>query len=224
MPPLQRFVRPLSRSTVLRALAGETLPIEPLPSRIDAEPLGAAVASIDDSLSGSAIDIALIEPLHRSTTGLSRAEAADMRMWHWIATRAFPDVVWRRWAGQAPTTPEDLPRALTDAMVGRFAGGSSLGGVSRNTFARLWWLAEHLNSDYESARYVLSRQDMFQAIFERMFGLHPPAVSACLSRFRDRSEGEVRAATKWLNYAARTTVLEVLTEQDIAAILDEALA
>ena len=95
--------------------------------------------------------------------------------------------------------------------------------MSRNTFARLWWTAEQLGGDYDLARLALSRQDMFQAIFERIFGLYQPAARAALSRFPPASEDAVRTAARWLNYVGSTTVLELLNEAEIGLILDESL-
>jgi hypothetical protein len=175
-------------------------------------------------MTGSSLDTALVEPVHRALAGLTHAEAADMRVWHWLCSVAFPDLVWRRWRQGGSPSEQDLAAALTDSMVRRFAGTPTLVGVSRNTLARLWWTAEHLDADYELARRALARQDAFQAIFERLFGLHLPAARAAIRNFEGREEAEVRRAARWLNYAAATAVLEALSEDEIAAILDESLA
>jgi hypothetical protein len=147
-----------------------------------------------------------------------------MRVWHWIAASQFPDLVWRRWRGAGTPHPSELEAALSPSIVRRFAGASSLSGVSRNTFARLWWTAHQLEGDYDLARFAVSRQDMFQAVFERLFGLYGPAAAASLGRFRGRSEDEIRDAARWLNYAASTTLLEALNQDDIKELLDTVLA
>jgi hypothetical protein len=66
---------------------------------------------------------------------------------------------------------------------------------------------------------ALANQDFFQAIFERKFGLYPPAARACLDVLRDASEDERREATKRLNHYLTTIVLENLTEGDIRELL-----
>ena len=148
-----------------------------------------------------------------------------MRAWHHIATREFPALVWRRWTGATPL-PGTLKDAMTTSLSKRFLGHSSLNGVSRNTFARLWWTAHHMRDgeDYDLARQALSNQDMFQAIFERFFGIYPAAAHACLDRFEPHGEAERRRAARWLQQCLSTTVLEALTEHEIEQIVDEAFA
>jgi hypothetical protein len=155
---------------------------------------------------------------------LPAADAADMRVWHWLTAEQFPAFVWRRWRSAGTPNENELETALSSSMVRRFAGSSTLAGVSRNTFARLWWTAQALDGDYELARFALSKQDMFQAVFERQFGLYPPAARAALERFRGLSEVDVREAAKWLNFAASTTLLEALDQGDIDEVLDVRLA
>jgi hypothetical protein len=219
-----RFREALTPSRLAEVLTGQTAPTERMPSSVELEPLSEAIASIPEGVSGSALDTAVVEPVHRSLAGLTHAEAADMRVWHWLCGSAFPSFVWRRWRPNGEPGANEVPTSLTDSMVRRFLGTPTLVGVSRNTFARLWWTAEHLDADYDLARRALARQDPFQAIFERLFGLHLPAARAAIRSFEGKSEAEARRAARWLNYAAATAVLEALSEDEIAAILDESLA
>jgi Family of unknown function (DUF6339) len=221
MDRVQRFAKPLDFDHLEEMLGGARWPTEPLPTEIDINPAGEAISSLDSTLKASAIDAALVEPLHRALP-LTRREAADPRVWQWLCVKAFPGLVWRRWSEGAPL-PEMLKEALTPALGTRFLARSSLNGISRNTLARLWWAAEQLD-DYELARKALFRQDLFQNVFERFFGIYPAAARACLDRFDGRSEDEIRAASRWLQQCASTTVLEGLEESEVAAILDEALA
>lgn len=218
---LRRSTNRLTVPRLIKALSGEPMPSEALETSTPMGPIRDAIASIDAGLAGPDLDLGLVEPLHRAMSTLSRGEAADMRVWHWMTASEFPEFVWRRWrSGGAPEVSE-LDGALTAAMFRRFAGASSLVGVSRNTFARLWWVAEHLEGDYEAARFALSKQDMFQAVFERLFGIYGPASLAALRNFRGKSEGEIRSRARWLNVAAGTTLLEALSQSEIEALLDE---
>jgi hypothetical protein len=216
-----RYAKPLGSDHLEDVLGGGRWPTEPLATQIALEPLEAAVAAVPIELEGSAIDAHLLEPLHRALP-LTRREASDPRVWQWLSAGKFPDLVWRRWAGRVPT-PAELKEMLQPKYHPRFLARPSLNGISRNTFARLWWTAEELE-DYELARRALSRQDMFQNIFERFFGIYPAAARACLDRFDGRSEAEIRRAAKWLQQCASTTLLEGLDEAEVGAILDEALA
>lgn len=222
--PLLRFQKPLDGDHLVGVLEGASWPTEKVPGQPPVDALRDAVASLPDSLESTAIDLVLVEPVHRALKSLSPRAASDMRVWHYLAVTEFPDLVWRRWTNEIPQ-PGMLKERMTTEMTKHFLGQSSLAGVSRNTFARLWWTAHHLSDgdDYELARTALSNRDMFQAIFERFFGIYPPAARACLSRFKGRSEGERRQAARWLQQCLSTTILEALTQEDIESILDEAL-
>jgi hypothetical protein len=222
MPSVQRFAKSLTNDRLEEVLGGGRWATESLATAIPIEGVQAAVSSVPAEATKSAIDGALVEPLHSALGDLTRREAADPRVWQWLCVAQFPDLVWRRWAGQSPQ-PGMLHEALTSAMCPRFLCRASLNGISRNTLSRLWWTAEQLG-DYDLARQALSNQDMFQNIFERFFGMYPPAAKACLDRFGGRSEAEIRTASKWLQQCASTTALETLDQGDVAAILDEALA
>lgn len=186
------------------------------------EVLSASVASPDRA--GSAVlDGRLVEPLHRAMSDLPHRLATDMRFWHWLCVAQLQEVVWHRWHGVIPDSPAAVLTA-NPALSDRFLGSNTLHGVSRNALARLWWCAESLRSDqdgYGLARQALAKQDLFQAIFERQFGLYPPAARACLRRFGggDVSEKEWRDGTRRLNHYLTTIVLESLSEEDILELL-----
>ncbi len=169
------------------------------------------------------LDGLLVEPPHRVLPALPHRLAADMRFWQWLCVAELKDVVWHRWHGSVPDSPADV-LAANPALSDRFLGDSTLHGVSRNALARLWWCAETLRSDqdgYGLARQALARQDLFQAIFERQFGLYPPVARTCLRRFGgdDVSEREWREGTRRLNHYLTTLVLESLSEDGILDIL-----
>jgi len=222
MANVQRFAKNLTSEHLEEVLGGGRWATEALPTTIPLAPVQGAVDAVEPEMTGSAIDAELVEPLHRSLESLTRREAADPRVWQWLCVTQFPELVWRRWAKQPPA-PGMLHEALTSALHPRFLCRASLNGISRNTLARLWWTAEQLE-DYDLARKALSSQDMFRNIFERFFGVYPPAAKACLDRFDGRSESQIRAAAKWLQQCASTTALEALDQDAVAAILDEALA
>jgi hypothetical protein len=221
MANVQRFARDLTSDHLEEVLGGGRWPVEPLSTVIPLEPVEEAVASVGPEATGSSIDGQLVEPIHGALP-LTRREAADPRVWQWLCVTQFPDLVWRRWEGNAPP-PELLHEALKANTYPRFLCRATLNGISRNTLSRLWWTAEQLG-DYDLAQRALSNQDMFQNIFERFFGIYPAAARACLDRFQGHSESEIRAAAKWLQQCASTTVLESLGEDEISAILDEVLA
>ena len=165
-------------------------------------------------------DARLVEPLHRALAHLPRRLASDMGLWHWLCTTWFRDWVWRRWSqkNQSAILPDQIPLSLAE----RFLGGPSLHGFSRNALSRLWWAGECLvdqEGNYLWARRALEKQDLFQAIFERRFGLYRPAARACLRKYWQAPEKDWREGTKWLNHYLTTLVVESLTEEEILALL-----
>lgn len=216
---IRRYSKPLTAAGLAAALKGDEQPSEALSTTIPLNSVTTAIESVGD-VRGSEIDGRLIAPLHRGMSALTLREAADMRVWQWLTVK-FQAVVWRRW----PKYHEQWEETgeLTGEAVSRFLGRSSLNGVSRNTLARLWWTAEQMSDgdDYSLARDAVENQDRFQAIFERRFGLYTPAARACLESFRNLSEGETRSAARWLQQCLTTTVLEHLSEAEIAALLEE---
>ena len=94
---LPRFAKPLQRERLAKTLTGERPATEPLPTKIKAEKLRAALSDLDPSATGAKIEEALVEPFHKAFEGLTRREAADMRLWHYVAVIEGPDIIWRRW-------------------------------------------------------------------------------------------------------------------------------
>ena len=218
---VRRYAQELTKSELVPTLKGSSRPIDHLESEIDLEPLKQAIYEIDEGLTGSELDARLVEPVHSCLRDLSRREAADMRVWHWLCVDQFSDVVARRWdLGD----PKELPADLPESKARRFLGKSTLVGVARNTFARLWWAAEGLGN-YDAARKVTSNQEDFVAVFERSYGIYRPAAAAAVSRFSSSSlsDDDQRKAAKWLQQTIPTSVIEVMTRDEISEILDESI-
>jgi uncharacterized protein DUF6339 len=202
------------------------------PTRVTSESVGSMVdletfkRAAVQALAGpekSKADAVMAVELHKALVGrVTSRDAADMRMWHWLAVSYCPNLVWLRWLGEVPSDPE---AALTASLRGRFLGPPTLNGVSRNTFARLWWCVEVLYSaedKYNLVNVVFQKQDLFQAVFERRFGLHAPTAKSFISRFGDAREAEWRAAARRLDYRFGTILLEALDVKEITKLVDAA--
>jgi hypothetical protein len=214
----------------MQTLEGNILPTELRDPPIELAPLVEAVGEAIGKLEAATgnrqrarVDGELVEPLHRALATLARREAADMRTWHWLTAAAFPELVWRRWHG-APPAPSGVGDALAGELPRRFLGGTNLSGISRNTFARLWWVADALRDgeDYGAARRALEKQDLFQAVFERRLGLCAPLARVCIERLGDAPEARFRAVTQMVNHFATTTVLEVLDTNGAHQLIQDA--
>jgi Family of unknown function (DUF6339) len=227
---LYRYIRRIGSADLSELLANPSLVnSEPVNMIADFSTVKEVLASACSDDTGridlASLDGHLAEPLHQAMPELPHRLATDMRFWHWLCIAGLPDVVWCRWYGRVPDSPADV-LAGNPSMVERFLGAGTLRGTSRNALARLWWCAESLCSGqngYGLARQALARQDLFQAIFERQFGLYPPAARACLRRFGNSgvSEREWRDGTRRLNHYLTTIVLEALSEDEIMGLLSE---
>ncbi len=227
---LRRYVRYIDDASLPRLLAEPDLEVtELLGITADFSQILQTCVRTDNPGRGRSdlalLDGRLVEPLHQAMLDLPHRVATDMRFWHWLCISALQEVVWHRWYGDTSDSPADA-LAKSDTLSERFLGSSTLHGVSRNSLARLWWCAETLYSEqdgYDLARQALARQDLFQAVFERQFGLYPPAARACLRRFGNGnvSEREWRDGTRRLNHYLTTIVLESLSEEDILDLLSQ---
>ena len=225
MTVLKRYTDSVRHAQLEMALERATfLPVESIGAAADFTGIRETFARLLEETSEGAErsfwDARLVEPLHQALV-ISRRQAADMRLWHWLCISELQDIVWERWHGKIPG---NLAEALTESLAGRFLGTATLNGVSRNALARLWWCGETLKTGdgadpYLLARKALERQDLFQAIFEREFGLYPPAARACLKKYQDAPAKQFRRGTRMLNHYLTTIAIESLTESDILEIL-----
>jgi hypothetical protein len=227
MAVLRRFDEPLTRRSLIAVLEGQELESSALKGKSDLGILDRALEELDPKLAASKMDEVLVEPVHRAI-GISLRQASDMRIWHWLTSSAYPHVVWKRWRPEGVPGSDQIDEVLANAeLLKRFLGVSSMAGLGRNTFARLWWTGERLKegNSYDLARKALLNQDRFVQTSERFFGAYPPALKACIKAMPDSgNEDENRAAAKWLQQVLSTTALEVLGEDEIEKIVNEGLA
>ncbi|OLE28378.1 MAG: hypothetical protein AUI36_31165, partial [Cyanobacteria bacterium 13_1_40CM_2_61_4] len=175
------------------------------------------------AVSRSTWDKALAPHVHKAFQHLSRRPLLDMRFWHWVCTVKFPECVLLRWYGKVPRHRGEAV-AASPALRSRFLGSPTLNGVSRNSFARIYWCAEALYTTpvgYKLAEQALDNQDFFQAIFERNFGIYSPAARACLAVLKNSNENARRTATRKLNHYLTTIAVETLTQKDIEKLLSQ---
>lgn len=152
------------------------------------------------------MDAELAKAVHESLN-LTRRQASDRGVWHYLASIHSPDVVRHRWKPDG----------------GRWNKRRFFDGRNRNTFMRLWWIAELTQDggDYSLTEKALSNQDASVALFERRFSDFPPAVRAFVDTCWDEDETTIRETAKELNRALSTVVLEALDEEDITELLKD---
>jgi hypothetical protein len=171
------------------------------------------------------IDVALVEDVHQVFKNLPRQVLLDMRFWQWLTIEVFQNFVWERWFDGRPA---DIAQAVsTTSRALRFLGAPSLTGASRNALCRLYSAAERLYTPadgYKWCKSVFSQQDRQQSIFERKFGLYPPACLAVLKLTAGKSGTVTQAISKRLNHIATTLVIDAMTEREISDALHSSAA
>lgn len=142
---------------------------------------------------------------------LSRKQASDIGIWHWLATAAFPGLVRHRWERKGKVTRE------------RF-----LGDHVRNAFARLWWGAELLRegTDYEMVNKLFSAkatQDLYEATIGRGDAIRScqSALRAFVTSFEHDSQDVFRPVAIKFTCLVSTVLVDSLDERQISKLLVE---
>ena len=161
----------------------------------------------------TAMDRAMAVELHRCLP-IPRRLAAERRVWHYLGLVRFPEFVCHRWPLKAGK--DGVPRRPAE----RF-----LGDRVRNTFARLWWLAE-LTIDEENGYQLTDEllqssgfQDKYEAFFGRAFCGYRPALEAFINVTRNQSESVVRETAKGFGRVLTTLVLESQSTDDLQVLV-----
>jgi hypothetical protein len=149
-----------------------------------------------------------LAPRLHATLRMTRAEAADSRLWNFIALVVAPDyVVWRHKG--ADSGEED-----GTAAAARFSGPHHT-----QAFARLWWAAELFRDgdDYRPVEVACRVQDVLNTTMRLDVIDHRPTAQAMLrivERALDsglrRSGDLVNALSSAVNAAGSTLVYDVL--------------
>ncbi|MFE9887698.1 DUF6339 family protein [Streptomyces scopuliridis] len=152
----------------------------------------------------TAADAWLAPRLHE-TLRLTRREAAEKRLWTYMALGVAPDyVVWRH---------RSEPKA--DGSPGRVARDKFVGPHYKQAFARLWWAAELFRdgSDYRPAVVACGSQDMLNSALRLDVIDHRPTALALVRLIEGgvvRTGREVNALTPAVNAAAATLMYDVI--------------
>lgn len=130
---------------------------------------------------------------------LTPREAADRRIWHFLAVVAYPDFVRWRWSNAK--------------IAHRF-----LGTDNDQTFSRLWLASDLLRngSDYSAVTEAMRKQDIISTLMAlKLF--HNRAVAIALSRYvisNGLTSDEIQILSKRLRAAAMTRLVDELAPID----------
>ncbi|MEE6211097.1 DUF6339 family protein [Salarchaeum sp. III] len=157
--------------------------LNPIGKAVDLTPIDDRIQEIrdDDSIDphDSEIDAELAPTLHR-TLDLTRYEAADAGLWHYLCLVRFPDFVHYRWDHVFdPESPGNMEEKFLKA-------GSD---IYSNALHRLWWAAEltyetgdtddPADRDYSRTKKVLEFQELANDILDHDFARYIPVTHAC---------------------------------------------
>jgi hypothetical protein len=176
----------------------------------------------------SAMDAALVEPLHRCLRNLPESVTADMRLWHWFTVVRFPEIVWLRWRGSVPADPADgliVGSGRRPVPIVRFLGTASINGHGRNTFSRLFFAAQRLigceGDDYNIVRRLFTSQELHLGLSDREYGLLPSVNRALTRELAGLPDQRVRSGVRRLNALGGSFCLDLMEEEEIAALVRE---
>ncbi|MEV8116607.1 DUF6339 family protein [Streptomyces xiamenensis] len=152
----------------------------------------------------TAADAWLAPRLHE-TLRLTRGEAAEKRLWTYLALGVAPDyVVWRH-----------LPEPKSDGSGGRVARDKFVGPHYKQAFSRLWWAAELFRDgpDYRPVVTACGNQDMINSALRLDIIDHRTTALALVGLLEKgivRTGREVNALTSAVNAAAATLLYDVV--------------
>ena len=162
---------------------------------------------------------AWLAPRVHASLRLTRREAADKRIWHFLNIVSRPDYV--RWRFGSVD-----PESLTIAPIDRFMGEDS-----KNAIGRLWWAAEitRNGSDYRETESVL-RTSRFFTSWQPLDAMHHRPTAIALCRFdrefnsgKGLTDSQSQRLAKAFNLRLSTLCLDAVAANppiDVAAIDD----
>ncbi|MFG2134166.1 DUF6339 family protein [Streptomyces sp. NPDC048751] len=152
---------------------------------------------------------AWLAPRLHAALRLTRREAADSRLWNFLALAVAPDyVVWRH-----------LPAKGKDGLPPMVAASRFRGAHYTQAFSRLWWAAELFRdgSDYEPVQVACGNQDVLNTVLRLDVIDHRPTAQALIrmvARKKVQTGREVNALARAVNASASTLMYDVLAEDD----------
>ncbi|WP_340378736.1 DUF6339 family protein [Streptomyces sp. SS7] len=152
---------------------------------------------------------AWLAPRLHAALRLTRREAADSRLWNFLALAVAPDyVAWRH-----------LPAKGKDELPPMVAASRFRGAHYTQAFSRLWWAAELFRdgSDYEPVQVACGNQDVLNTVLRLDVIDHRPTAQALIrmvARKKVQTGREVNALARAVNASASTLMYDVLAEDD----------
>lgn len=153
-----------------------------------------------------------VAPTVHANLELTRRQASDPGVWHYLAAVEFPEFVRHRWKH-------------TGNIREKFLGGWK--DIYSNAVGRLWWIAELTYDEsaaasgadretvYERTDAAFEKQTLANKVFDREYAQYKPAAVACVEVLAGEDSEVVEAATLRLNDALSNVHLESRDESEI---------
>ncbi|WP_406515756.1 DUF6339 family protein [Streptomyces sp. NBC_00873] len=189
-------------------------PLSPLPGADARLDVGGVRDLIDDVMhlyqedTRTKADAWLAPRLHADLR-LTRRDAADGRLWNFLALAVAPDyVIWRH-----------LPAKGKDGVAPRVVASRFQGFHYTQAFARLWWAAELFRdgSDYRPVEVACGNQDVLNTVMRLDIIDHRPTAQALIrlvGRGIVRTGRQVNGLAVVANTAASTLMYDVIAEDE----------
>jgi hypothetical protein len=191
-----------------------------------------ALPELDPADNGAA-EAANAVALHKSIVGLTPSQAADERLWTWLAHGPYWRYMQGRWpvSGKKDGTP-------TDYIQNHYFVGRNVRNLVRHGISRLWWFAqttydEKRQDPYELTKVMLEFSDNRQSVMERAFSRNREFVQALLDRaLYWRGQGkdilskreQFRSLCKEMNLNGGTMLLDCLARTEVHELFDDFIA
>lgn len=158
-----------------------------------------------------------VAPIVHANLDLTRRQAAQPGIWHWLAVIWQPRFVLHRW-------PWEATDRTVKSMREKFLGAGT--DIYSNAFGRLWWMAElsldeGADDPYHITREALQVQYLANRLFDPSFARYRPAVVAFAEGLMNESTETVRHANVRFNQALSAIQLESRSTGDLRGIVDD---
>jgi hypothetical protein len=192
-------------------------------SRLDVKELPELIVPTSDS---ELFELENTVILHSALRNLNRSQAADDRLWSWLAHGPYWQYMRKRW----PISEES--NKVNYVREHYFLGGAR--SLVRHGLARLWWFGQATYMPEAADPYVLTKllletTDARQSIMERQFWRNQRILHPFLRRiahWRDRKidmytpRERFRGLCKMMNLVGGASVLDALAAKDIGDLVD----
>lgn len=184
----------------------------------------------------SDVDNAIL--LHSYLANLDETQASDKRLWTYLAHVSFREYTKNRWKlpyslEEINSDPAKRKKVIDSVLSHWFLSGTDSRALRRHALARLWWAAhltvapwereagfEGLESAdrYKYTKILLSNEDLYSQVLERVLGTSRPVLIAILEYFSQHpsqvARPVLRSMMKELNLVSGIKRLPLLTYEE----------